>query len=124
MPNEEEKRLPKWPLWIALSLVLVVEVFFIVMLSVEGIIGNNVPILVNSVGLLVSCVLIWRGIAWSRWLLTVLLVWRVADIGIAIASHGSGDHRIGGSLMLVTFYVLVGLLVASPLGRLSMRAAT
>ena len=123
MPNAEEKRLPRWPLWLALSLVLVLDVFLVVMLSVEGIVGK-VPMFVNSVGLLVTCVLTWRGIPWSRWLLIVLLVWRVAHIGVAIASFGSGDHRLGGSLMLVTFYVLVGLLVASPLGRLSMRAAT
>ena len=123
MPNAEEKRLPRWPLWLALSLVLVLDVFLVVMLSLEGIAGK-VPMFVNSVGLLVSCVLTWRGIPWSRWLFIVLLVWRVAHVGVAIASFGSGDHRPGGSLMLVTFYVLVGLLVASPLGRLSMRAAT
>jgi hypothetical protein len=123
LPNVEEKRLPRWPLWLALSLVVVLDAFLIVMLSVEGYAGN-VPMLVNSIGLLVSCVLIWRGIPWSRWLLIALVVWRVAQIGVAIASYAPGDHRLGGSLMLVTLYVLVGLLVASPLGRLSMRAAT
>ena len=123
MPHAEEKRVPKWPLWLALSLVIVLDAFLIVMLSVEGYAGN-VPMLVNSVGLVVSCVLIWRGVPWSRWLLIALLVWRVAQIGVAIASYAPGDHRLGGSLMLVTLYVLVGLLVASPLGRLSMRAAT
>jgi hypothetical protein len=123
LPDSEEKRLPKWPLWLALSLVFALETFLIVMLSMEGYAGN-VPMLVNSVGLLVSCVLTWRGTRWSRWLLIALLVLRVAQIGVAIASYAPGDHRLGGSLILVTFYAVVGLLVGSPLGSSRMRAAT
>ncbi len=124
MPGAEEKRLPKWPLRLALSLVLVLEVFFVVMLFVEGA-ARNIPMMVNSVGLIVFCVLTWRGIPWSRWLLIALLVWRVAQIGVAMSLHfAPGDHRIGSSLLLVVLYVVAGLLVASPLGRSRMRAAT
>ncbi len=123
MPGAEEKRLPKWPLRVALSLVLALEVFFVVMLSVEGD-AENIPMMVNSVGLLVFCVLTWRGIPWSRWLLIAFLVSRVVHIGINVAHFAPGDHRIGGSLLLVGLYVVAGLLVASPLGRSRMRAAT
>jgi hypothetical protein len=119
----EERRLRKWPLRLALSFIMVVELLFVVLLTGERDVGN-VPMIVNSVGLLVLCVLTWRGIRWSRWLLVALLVWRVVQIGVAAASHfGPGDHRIGGSMMLVMFYVAAGSLVASPLGRSRMREA-
>ena len=124
MPDAEERRLPKWPLRLALSLVLVFEVFFVVMLCIEGDAGH-IPMIVNSVGLLVFCVLTWRGVPWSRWLLIALLVWRIAQIGVDMGSHfDPGDHRIGGSLMLVALYLAAGSLVASPLGRSTTRAAT
>jgi hypothetical protein len=123
LPDAEEKRLPRWPLRLALSLVLVWEVFLVVMLSGERDAGN-IPLIVNSVGLLVFSVLTWRGIPWSRWLLIALLAWRVATIGVSVARFVPGDHRLGGSLILVAFYVVAGLLVASPLGRSRMRAAT
>ena len=124
MPDADERRLPKWPLRLALSLVLVLEIFFVVMLFVEGAAGN-IPMTVNSVGLIVFCVLTWRGVLWSRWLLIALLAWRVAHIGVAMSSHfAPGDQRFGGSLLLVVLYVVTGLLVASPLGRSRMRAAT
>ena len=108
---------------LALSLVLVLEIFFVVMLFVEGAAGN-IPMLVNSVGLLVFCVLTWRGVLWSRWLLIALLVWRVAHIAAMVSSFAPGDQRTGGSLLLVVLYVVAGLLVASPLGRPRMCAAT
>ncbi|MBE9505770.1 MAG: hypothetical protein IMY84_03060 [Chloroflexi bacterium] len=124
MPDAEEKRLPRWPLRLTLSLVLVLEVFFVVMLSVEGV-AEHIWMIVNSVGILVFCVLTWRGIPWSRWLLIALLVCRVAHIGMAAVLHfGPGDHRIPGLLVLVTFYVVAGLVVASPLGRSGRRLAT
>jgi len=123
LPDAKDKRLPKWPLRLVLSLVLALEVFFVVMLSVEGD-AESIPMIVNSVGLLVFCVLTWRGIAWGRWLLVAFLVWRVVQIGVDMGSHfDPGDHRIAGSLMLVTLYVAAGSLVASPLGRSRMRAA-
>ncbi len=121
MADTEEKRLPKWPLRLALSLLMVVEVFLVVMFSIEGDVGH-IPMIVNSVGLLVFSVLTWRGIPWSRWFLIALLVWRVGEIGVAmVSSFAPGDHRIGGSLLLVALYVAAGLLVASPLGRSRMR---
>ncbi len=124
MPDAEEKRLPKWPLRLVLSLVLALEIFLVVMLFVEGA-AEQIPMIVNSVGLIVFCVLTWRGIPWSRWLLIAFLVSRVAHIGVAMSLHfAPGDERFGGSLLLVVLYVVVGLLVASPLGRSRMRAAT
>lgn len=123
MPNSTLRQLPKWPSRLVLSLVLVLETFFIVMLSVEGVAGN-LPMLLNSVGLIIFCVLTWRGLPWGRWCLAALLVWRVAEIGVAVASYDPGDHRLGGSLVLAAFYVVVGAVVASPLGRSRMRAAT
>ncbi len=122
MPDAEEKRLPKWPVWLALSFVMVVEL--VILLTAERDAGN-IPMLVSSAGLLVLCVLTWRGIPWSRWLLIAFLVWRVAQIGVAVSSSfAPGDHRIGGTLILVMLYAVAGVLVASPLGRLRMRAAT
>lgn len=124
MADAEERRLPKWPLRLVLSLVLVLDVFLVVMLFVEGA-ARNIPMMVNSVGLIVFCVLTWRGIPWSRWFLIAFLAGRVAHIGVAMSAHfGPGDERFGGSLLLVLLYVVAGLLVASPLGRSRMRAAT
>lgn len=121
MLDAEEKRLPKWPLRVTLSLVFVVEFFFVVKLIGEGVTGN-ISTLVNSVCLLAFCALTWRGIPRSRWLLIAFLVWRVASIGVKRVSHmGPDDHRMVGSLILVAFYVAAGLLIASPLGRSSMR---
>ena len=123
MPDALERRLPKWPLRLALLLVMVVEALLVVALTLET--STNTPMLVNSVGLLVFCVLIWRGIPWTRWLLIAFLVWRIARIGIAVgSSFAPGDHRIVSSLILMVFYAAAGLLVASPLGRSRMRAAT
>ena len=124
MPDAEERRLPKWPVRLALSFVMVVEALLVVLLTAERDAGN-IPMLVNSVGLLVLCVLTWRGIPWSRWFLIALLVWRVGGIGVAmVSSFAPGDHRIGGSLLLVGLYVVAGSLVASPLGRSRTHAAT
>lgn len=123
LPDAEEKQLPKWPLQLALSVVFVIEFLFVVMLSAEGVAGN-ILMVANSVGILVFCVLTWRGIPWSRWLLIAFLVWRVARIGIDMSSHfGPSDHRLGGSVMLVTLYVVAGALAASPLGRSKKRVA-
>lgn len=122
MKNAEGSRLPKWPLRLALSLLIAVEIIFVVMFVAEPGVGN-IPIIVNSVGLLVFCVLTWLAIPLSRWFLAALLVWRVVGIGISLASH-FGDHRTDGSLMLIAFYVAVGLVIASPLGRVRLRAAT
>jgi hypothetical protein len=91
------------------------------MLFVEGAAGN-IPMMLNSVGLVVFCVLTWRGVRWSRWFLIAFLVLRVAHIGVAMSLHfGPGDERFGGSLLLVVLYVVTGLLVASPLGRFRAR---
>ncbi len=123
MPDAEEKRLPKWPLRLVLSLVLALEILLVVMLSVEGV-AEHIPMIVNSVGLIVFCVLTWRGIPWSRWLLVAFLVWRLVDTGIDMAHFDPGDHRIAGALVLITLYVVAGSLVASPLGRSRTHAAT
>jgi tryptophan-rich sensory protein len=112
MPDVKDKTLPKWPLWIALSLLFVVEVFFLVMFFGAGA-SENPLIILNSFGLLMCCLLVWRGIPWSRWLLIGFLVWRVVGIVISLSSH-FGDHRTSGSLILIGFYVLVGLVLASP----------
>ncbi|MEA3408927.1 MAG: hypothetical protein U9Q95_01110 [Candidatus Eisenbacteria bacterium] len=119
----EEKRLPRWPLRLVLSLVLVLEAFLVVMLSVEGA-TEHIPMIVNSVGLLVFCVLTWRGIPRCRWLLVAFLVWRVVEIGIDIAHFDPGDHRVASSLVLIMLYVVAGSLAASPLGRARTHAAT
>jgi len=124
MPDAEEKRLPRWPLRLAVSVVLLVEIFFVVMLSAEGF-TENIPMIMNSVGLIVFCVLTWRGIPWSRWLLIAFLAWRVAKMGVDMVSHiAPGDQRIVGSLLLVALYLAAGSLTVSPLGRSSRRAAT
>ena len=122
MPDAGENRLPKWPLRLVLSLVLVLEVLIVVAFFFQGV-ADNIPMLVNSVGLIVFCVLTWRGIPWSRWLLVAFLVCRVVHIAVALGSH-FGDHRTGSSLMLAALYIAAGALVASPLGHSRVRAAT
>jgi hypothetical protein len=123
LPDAGERRLPKWPLRLALLLLSVLEIFFIVMLSAEGD-PENVSIIVNSAGLLVFCVLTWRHVFWGRWLLVAFLAWRVVRIGVDIGTHfAPGDHRLAGSLILLVFYVVTGALIASPLGRSSARSA-
>jgi len=120
LPDALEKRLPKWPLRLALSLVMVLEASIVVGCIAET--TTNIPMLVTSIGLLVFCVLTWRGIPWSRWLLVAFLVGRIAQIGIAMgSSFAPGDHRIVSSLIMAAIYLAAGLLVASPLGRLRMR---
>ena len=122
MPDAEGKRLPKWPLQVVLSLLLLLEALFVVMLSAEGK-ADSIPAILNSLGLLVFCVLMWRGVPWSRWLVVAFLVWHVVGIGASLSAH-FGDHRTGGSLMLIGFYLAVGIVVASPLGNVRLRAAT
>jgi len=113
LPDAEERRQPRWPLRLALSLVIVVDAFLVVMLTAERNAGN-IPTLVSSVGLVVFCILAWRGIRWSRWLLIAFLAWRVTALGISSVSRfGAGDYRTLGSL---TLYVVAVVLVASPLG--------
>ena len=101
-----------------------VVILLIVLLTSERDAGNA-PMLVNSLGLLVLSVMAWRSVPWSRPLLFAFLVWRVAQIGVSVSSRfGPGDPRIGGTMILVTLYVVAGLLVGSPLGRLETHAAT
>ncbi len=103
--------------------VLVVEVFFVVMLTAEEVTGN-ILMIVNSVGILVCCVLTWREITMGRWLLVTFLAWRIVQTGVDMGSNlGTEDHRLAGSLILLVFYVAAGLLVASPLGRTGKRTA-
>lgn len=123
MPESEAKHVSQWPLRSALSLILLIEVIFIVKLSAEGI-TENILMIVNSIGILAFCLLTWRGIPWSRWLLVVFLVWRLANIGVDVVAHmAPGDDRIVGTLSLVVIYVVTGSLIASPLGRSRRRAA-
>lgn len=117
MPDAKEERLPQWPLRLVLSVILVVDVLLVVRLSAEGV-TDNILMIVNSVGLLVFCVLAWRGIPWSRWILIALLVMRVATIVFFVVSQiPPSDHRFIGTMLIAVFYVVLGLLIASPLGR-------
>jgi hypothetical protein len=126
MQKKEERIVPKWPLRLVLSLLIVVEILFVVMFVWEGIAqgsAENMPIILNSIGLLLFCVLTWLAIPWSRWLVVAFLVWRVVGIGISLSEH-FGDHRTDGSVMLIGFYIVVGLALVSPLGRVRLRAET
>ena len=117
------KRPPKWPLRIALSILLAIEAFVVVRFSAEGV-TEHIVMIATSVGIIVFCILTWREIPWSRWLIIVLLVWRLANIGVDAVSHlAPGDHRIVGTLILVGIYVAAGSLIASPLGRPSKATA-
>jgi hypothetical protein len=122
LPDAEGTRLPKWPLQVVLSLLSLLEILFVVMLSAEGR-ADNIPAILNSLGLVVFCVLMWRGVPWIRWLVIAFLVWHIVGIGASLSAH-FGDHRTGGSLMLIGFYVAVAVVVASPLGNVRLRAAT
>lgn len=121
MPREHE--LPKWPLRLALSVLLVVEIFFLYLLFGEGG-AENVTMIVSSVGIVVLCALTWRGSPWSRWILVAFLVWRLVEIGIDMSQHfAPDDRRIVGTLILIVLYVAAGSVIASPLGHPVMRAA-
>ncbi len=61
LPNAKEERLPLWPLRLTLTVLLVIEVFFVLRLTAEGV-TDNILMIVNSVGLIVFSVLTWRGI--------------------------------------------------------------
>jgi hypothetical protein len=118
-----EVRIPRWPRRLSLSFLLVVEVILILKLIGEGIAGN-VTLFVNSLGIVLACLLTWRGIPWARWLLEALIVWRLVEIGMDIAAHfAPDDHRLPGTLILVALYVAAGAVVASPLGRPAAGAA-
>ena len=119
MPDPTATRIPTWPARTALILLLVIEAFFVVMIFGEGVAGS-VPLLLNSIGLLVFCVLTWRRIPWSRWALLAFLLWRVVRLVTSMISHiGPDDHRFAGSLLMLAVYLLIGAVIASPLGRLS-----
>jgi len=123
----KERILPRWPLQLVVSLLMVVEVFFVVMFAAEMLVGkgsaDNILSIVNSVGLLLFCVLTWLAIPCGRWLAVAFLVSHVVEIGVHLSTH-FGDHRTAGSLMLIGFYIAVGLVLASPLGRVRLREAT
>ena len=113
----------KRPLRLVLSVLMVIEVFFVVRLSAEGV-SENILQIVNSVGILVFCVLSWRGVPWGRWLVAGFLIWRLVHMGVSVVSHfAPGDHRIVGTLILAGIYVAAGVIIASPLGRSGMRTA-
>ena len=118
MPGTEAANIPKWPARTALILLLVIEAFFVVMIFGEGV-ARSVPLLLNSIGLLVFCVLTWRRIPWSRFVLLAFLLWRVVRLVTSTISHiGPDDHRFAGSLVMLAVYLLIGAVIASPLGRL------
>jgi hypothetical protein len=88
LADAEEKQDVRWPKRLVLSLLLVIEVVFVVKLSGEGVTENILQI-VNSAGILAFCVLTWRGIPWSRWLLIAFLIWRPSP-RMADSRHPSG----------------------------------
>jgi len=121
LPLEHE--LPRWPIRLALSVLVVIEIFFLIKLFGEGG-ADNVTLIMSSVGIVVFCVLTWRGSRWSRWLLLAFLVWRLVEIGIDASSHfAPDDRRIVGTLILVVIYLVAGSVIASPLGHRLIRAA-
>ena len=115
---------PRWPLRVTLSILLVIEVVFIIKIIGEGISGGSAVLLVASLGIVLSCVLAWRGTSWARWSIVAFIVLRLAHIGVSMAAHFSpDDHRLPGTLILVAIYVAAGAVVASPLGRPAAGAA-
>lgn len=53
----------------------------------------------------------------ARLILLAFLVWRILEIVIQASRNRSlDDHRLRGTLMLLSIYVLAALLDASPLG--------
>lgn len=114
MSREHER--PRWPMRLALSVLLVIEIFFLIKLFGEGV-TQNITLIVSSVGIVAFCALTWRGSSWGRWGLAAFLVWRLVEIGIDVSSHlAPGDKRILGTLILVVVYLAVGSVIVSPLG--------
>ena len=114
-----------WPARSALILLLHIEAFFVVMIFGEAINGNtNIPMLLNSTGLVVFCGLALGKIPWSRWVVPVLLLWRVVTLLVNMILHiGPNDHRFAGSILMLVVYLLIGAVIASPFGRLERRSA-
>jgi hypothetical protein len=101
---------------LTLSFLLLVEAFFLFMLFGEG--GTEITLIVCSIGIVVFSVLTWRELPRARWILVAFLVWRILEIVIQASRNLSlDDHRLPGTLILLGFYVIVALLIASPLGR-------
>ena len=99
-----------------LSALLLVEAFFLFMVLGEG--GTEITLIVSSIGIIVFSVLTWRELPRARWILVALLVWRILEIVIQASRNLSlDDHRLPGTLVLLGFYVIVTILIASPLGR-------
>ena len=111
-----DREIPKGPLRFTLSALLLVEAFFLLMVLGEG--GTEITLIVSSIGILVFSVLTWRELPRARWILVALLVWRILEIVIQASRNLSlDDHRLPGTLVLLGFYVIVTILIASPLGR-------
>ena len=110
------REIPKGPLRFTLSALLLVEAFFLLMVLGEG--GTEITLIVSSIGIIVFSVLTWRELPRARWILVALLVWRILEIVIQSSRNLSlDDHRLPGTLVLLGFYVIVTILIASPLGR-------
>jgi hypothetical protein len=118
-----ESEIPKWPLRLTLSVLLLVEVFFLLMLFGEG--GTEITLILSSIGILVLCVPTWRELPRARWILLAFLIWRILEIVIQASRNLSlSDHRLPGTLMLLAIYVLAAMLIASPLGQPTRGSAT
>lgn len=111
-----DPEIPKGPLRFTLSALLLVEAFFLFMVLGEG--GTEITLIVSSIGIIVFSVLTWRELPRARWILVALLVWRILEIVIQATRNLSlDDHRLPGTLVLLGFYVIVTIMIASPLGR-------
>ena len=107
--------IPKFPLRLTLSALVLVELFFLFMLFGEG--GTQITLIVCSIGIILLSVLTWRELPRVRWILVAFLVWRILEIVIQASRNLSlDDHRLPGTLVLLGFYVIVASLIASPLG--------
>lgn len=72
----------------------------------------------SAVAVIGLCALIWSGVSWGRWLLLGFIGWRVTLLGkVVVASFSPGEVLRLGALIVLLFYVVSAVVLASPIAR-------
>ena len=87
--------------------------------------GVDLLTLCSAFAMVGLCALVWFGIAWGRWLLLGLIVWRALFIAKVVASSfGPGEVLRPGALLVLLLYVGAAVVLVFPLARSRKRGAT
>ena len=72
----------------------------------------------SAVAMIGLCALVWFSVSWGRWLLLVFIAWRVILMGKAVvSSFAPGEVLRLGALMVLLFYIVSAVVLASPIAR-------